>query len=48
MKAIKYALWAATLVVAGWAISLASAVVAGKGGIQRQSFMETEAGLVDQ
>lgn len=47
MKAVKYTLWAATLVVVGWAISLISAVVAGKGGIQRHSFMETEAGIVE-
>lgn len=31
MKAVKYGLWAATLVVVAWVTALVSAVVAGKG-----------------
>lgn len=35
MITVKYVLWAATLLIASWAIALISAVVAGKGGIVR-------------
>jgi ABC-type microcin C transport system permease subunit YejE len=35
MKAVKYGLWAATLFIASWALTLISAVVANKGGIVR-------------
>jgi hypothetical protein len=31
MKAVKYTLWAATLVVIGWALTLISCVVGSKG-----------------
>lgn len=46
MRALKYFLWAATLVIFAWAITLISAVVANKGIDKISIVVDSEAGEV--
>lgn len=43
---IRYVLWAATLFVVSWLLTIISAVVASKGGVQRPT-LDTGAGVID-
>lgn len=46
MRALKYFLWAATLVVVAWVVTLVSALVAGKSIDKISIVVDSEAGEV--
>jgi hypothetical protein len=48
MRAVRYTLWALTLLVISWALSIVSVFFAGKARVKINFNMDTEAGIVDE